>query len=265
MNIRFVKYACLYIAAGAAGAFIGSKIADLLLGPSDDMKFDGGYRDDDPTPEPEPDPINEVDEVSDLPDGESIPDDAIVVQGTILRPTDIFTIEQNGDSAKVKKQKKSAEPQTDYTKFLIPNAQVEKARLSDLARKYRPQETDVEGVTDPSKPFIISFEEYLENTAEKHTLTYYEGDDTLCDQGENVIPDEDIEGLIGPDALIKFGTRSDDPHIVYVRNMKNGVDYEVVRNLGSYKLLVAGMREDVQEEGRIERRRKGRQKNGEEK
>lgn len=87
---------------------------------------------------------------------------------------------------------------------------------------------------------LITSDEFFdtENTHEKITLVYYEGDDTLADERDGIIPN--ANAVIGPDAVDNFGEGSDDPNVVYVRNNKSSCDFEVVRNTGSYSKEILG-------------------------
>ena len=88
-------------------------------------------------------------------------------------------------------------------------------------------------------PYVIDFERFCEDPEnEKITITYYEGDDTLVDEGDEIFPD--ISGVIGYESLNSFGKGSEDPDVVYVRNEKLGIDYEVIRNKESFKEMVLG-------------------------
>lgn len=86
-------------------------------------------------------------------------------------------------------------------------------------------------------PYVIDFEEFCEEyeNHDKVTLTYYEGDDTLADETEEIIAD--VSETIGDEALKCFGQGSDDPDVVYVRNERLGIDYEVVRQGNKYSDL----------------------------
>ena len=108
---------------------------------------------------------------------------------------------------------------------------------------------------DYSRPYIISREEFMENEPEhdQNTVTYYEGDDVLVDERDDVI--EDTEGTVGDDNLTRFGHGSKDNNIVYIRNEIRDVDFEVVRSRGKYAKEVLGFDdEDLQPT----RRRRGR-------
>lgn len=90
-------------------------------------------------------------------------------------------------------------------------------------------------------PYVISFEEFCEgeDNHDKITITYYAGDGILVDEEEEII--EDVERLVGEDNLInKFGEGSDDPDVLYVRNERMGIDYEIVRQHTCYSEVVSG-------------------------
>lgn len=92
----------------------------------------------------------------------------------------------------------------------------------------------------PNIPYAISFEEFNEN-AEDHeqtTLTYYAMDDTLVDAQDKPIDNTDY--AVGDDNLNRFGHGSGDPNVVYVRNEKIDMDFEIVRSNGSYQKEVFG-------------------------
>jgi len=93
---------------------------------------------------------------------------------------------------------------------------------------------------NPDVPYAISFEEFNENEPnhEQTTLTYYEMDDTLVDSQDK--PVDDTEYTVGDDNLNRFGDGSGDPNVVYVRNNKIDMDFEIVRDKGSYQKQVFG-------------------------
>lgn len=90
------------------------------------------------------------------------------------------------------------------------------------------------------KPYVISFEEFAENKPDyiQNTITWYEGDEVLADEREEPIPD--VEGTIGTNNIDRFGHGSKDPKIVYIRNERLDLDFEVVRHEGSYAEVVLG-------------------------
>lgn len=94
---------------------------------------------------------------------------------------------------------------------------------------------------DYDEPYVISVTEFHEemHEFEKDSLTYYEGDDTLCDMSDRVITD--IDGSIGTASLLRFGDHSDDRNTVFVRNVSMATDFEVTRDSGEYTDTVLGL------------------------
>lgn len=93
-------------------------------------------------------------------------------------------------------------------------------------------------------PFVISREDFDDTYShfDKITITYYEDDDVLADEQDEVIPD--IDAVVGYDSLGRFGDMSDDDNIVYVRNGRLGSDYEIVLAQESYTESVLGIVQD---------------------
>lgn len=90
------------------------------------------------------------------------------------------------------------------------------------------------------RPYLISVDEFMTSNEEydKTTITYFEGDDTLCDEREEIVPD--VEGVITADALTRFGQLSNDRNIVYVRNDKISTDFEIIRDRRNWHEVIAG-------------------------
>lgn len=87
--------------------------------------------------------------------------------------------------------------------------------------------------TTPPDIYVISQLEYEHGGEdnEKVSLTWYVEDKVLADTSDDTfdVP-EDVVG----DGLDHFGRESGDENTVYVRNTKIDVDYEIVRDPGSY-------------------------------
>lgn len=97
------------------------------------------------------------------------------------------------------------------------------------------------GYEELVEPFIISrdsFENEYEDFS-KNSLVYFEDDDVLTDDHDEVILD--VDKTIGTEALNNFGEGSDDEDIVYVRNLSSSCDYEIVREHTSYQENVLGL------------------------
>jgi hypothetical protein len=93
---------------------------------------------------------------------------------------------------------------------------------------------------DPKKPYVIHVDERHEADHDEVTFTYYAGDDVLCDGGDRII--SEVDEVIGIENLDRFGHGSDDPNVVYVRNMQLAADIEVIKSEGTYAEEVQGMK-----------------------
>lgn len=93
------------------------------------------------------------------------------------------------------------------------------------------------------RPYVISHVEFMENDLghEQEVVTYFEGDDILCDE-----KDESLEPryTVGDDFAGQFGYGSIDNNVVYMRNENLGIDYEITRSRGKYTREVLGVMED---------------------
>lgn len=106
------------------------------------------------------------------------------------------------------------------------------------------EETEEREERFSNEPYVISVKEFMNDKEEydKITVTYFEGDDALCDEREQIIPD--VEGTVGTDSLTKFGHLSDDKNVVYVRNDVSETDFEVTLDKREYSEVVLGIREE---------------------
>ena len=107
----------------------------------------------------------------------------------------------------------------------------------------------------PVHPYIIHKDEHMANDDEfeQVTLTYFAGDDVLSDERDTVIAEPDV--IVGLDNLQKFGFGSNDPNVVYIRNPRLEVDYEVIRSEGSFAQEVHGFQGDDLQHSERRRRR----------
>ena len=89
-------------------------------------------------------------------------------------------------------------------------------------------------------PYVISDGDFLEGMPgyDKITITYYEADDILADDKEDVI--HDVARYIGTDALTAFNRKPGAEGVVYVRNTQLSTDFEVVLDRNSYSEVVLG-------------------------
>ena len=102
-------------------------------------------------------------------------------------------------------------------------------------------EEDPEGEDGEANITIISVREFMAGDLghEQITLTYFAEDDVLADDGD--MPVEDVEATVGKANLDRFGFRSRDPKVVYIRNKKLHTDFEVCHHEGSYAESVHGI------------------------
>lgn len=98
----------------------------------------------------------------------------------------------------------------------------------------------------PLRPFVIHREERDEQDAfDGVSYTYYEEDDVICNERDEIMGVEDRERVIGEVNLSKFGHGSDDANIVYIRNPQLEMDIEVVKSPNSYAQEVAGFEPEI--------------------
>jgi hypothetical protein len=108
----------------------------------------------------------------------------------------------------------------------------------------------------PLRPYVIHRDEREEQDAyDSVTFTWYETDDVVCNERDEVIPPEDRERIFGEESLEKFGHGSGDPTTVYVRNNQLEMDIEIVRSPNSYAEEVHGLEPEIKHS---DRRRRGR-------
>jgi hypothetical protein len=105
-------------------------------------------------------------------------------------------------------------------------------------------------------PFVLHKEEFFEGDEQydQTTLTYYAGDDVLCDERDEII--EPRDHIIGGWNLKLFGTGhgSGDPNVLYIRNPRTFNDFEVVMNDAKYSEDALGFLEHAFERNRRRQR-----------
>jgi len=149
-----------------------------------------------------------------------------------------------------------AEKVSDITRKYCPGAEANEMRKNMIYRKTDANKVRYDGYStsgavidetptdvapvDTSRPYVISLEDFADGCSEyeKVSLYYYDKDDILINEEEQVMPE--VDTLIGS-ALLCFGNASDDPDIVYVRNDPQLCDYEIVRYYTSYQEEILGL------------------------
>lgn len=96
-------------------------------------------------------------------------------------------------------------------------------------------------ITKPLDPYVITFEEFnnCERDYQQTTITYYDGDDVLADEREQ--PIADIANTVGYENLLRFGHGSGDPNVVYIRNERIQLEFELIKHGGKYAEIVFGI------------------------
>ena len=88
-------------------------------------------------------------------------------------------------------------------------------------------DNDVVEDKDDLKPYIIEPEEYGNKVENECTVLMWYGDDILTDTyGVNV---DDIDKTVGREFIDHFGENPEEPDIVYVRNDRLEMDYQILQ------------------------------------
>lgn len=138
-------------------------------------------------------------------------------------------VENNEEPDESEEEKFEQSPEEDFT-------EEDKEEYVNLASNYTnyatksvvEEEPNVE-ITD-SEPYVISPVELGDCDYDVIDLIYYEGDNTLTDEEDEII--NDVGELIGWESLEHFGEYEDDS--VCVRNDVRKVDYEVLLDVRKY-------------------------------
>jgi hypothetical protein len=101
-----------------------------------------------------------------------------------------------------------------------------------------------EAIRKEAAIYILTREEFFINAYDytERQLTYYDGDDVLCDNADQMVTD--VIQQIGTDCLSKFGYGSEDENTVYVQNETLQTVYEIIRTDGKYSEVVLGLNDD---------------------
>jgi hypothetical protein len=101
---------------------------------------------------------------------------------------------------------------------------------------------------DPSEPYIITKEEFYQNDGDfdQEKFTYWEGDQVLVNDKEELQPIDDLERVVGIENLLRFGYGSGDEHVLYVRNetIDPPLDLHITRSTGKYAVEVMAIDDD---------------------
>jgi len=100
---------------------------------------------------------------------------------------------------------------------------------------------------DRNHPYIIHQNEFEESFPEYQQLqwTYYAGDDILCDERDEVVVRPEL--VVGEANLKRFGHGSGDPNMIYIRNDRLEIEWEITRSFKSHAEEVLGLDPDEAE------------------
>jgi hypothetical protein len=150
---------------------------------------------------------------------------------------------------------------------------VEEPRSSEPAVEIEPQEQLIrteEGQKDKNqgwsypaemakrsteRPHIIHQDEFMTNETgySQVTYTYYEQDKILADEHDDVV--NNVDQIVGERNLTKWGHGADDANILYVRNSKLEIEFELCRSPKSYEQEIMGLEHSDPSYERMHRRR----------
>jgi hypothetical protein len=109
----------------------------------------------------------------------------------------------------------------------------------------------------PDIPYVIHYDERNEfEHYDDMTLTYYEKDDVVCDERDTVIDPDRRNAMFGEANLDKFGHGSNAAEIVYVRNDRLEMIFEIIKSPNSYAEEVHGLSHEGYDRGNLERMRR---------
>ena len=114
-----------------------------------------------------------------------------------------------------------------------------------------PDAFDLEAEVDSRRngvPYVITRNEYDENPDgfDQTVLTWFMHDSTLVDENEKEI--DAVERMVGRANLQRFGHGSGDPLVVFVRNEKEGMDFEILRTDANYIETSLGLTDEDEHE-----------------
>lgn len=131
----------------------------------------------------------------------------------------------------------AVEPEEEETVVIETSTNVFVQRASGAENEIDPE--DIAARTE-EHPYIISQEEFMTNEDgfEQNSITYYLGDGTLADERDQEIPF--VDPIVGEENLTKFGYGSGDARILYIRNERLSIDFEIALSDGKFSHEVLG-------------------------
>lgn len=117
---------------------------------------------------------------------------------------------------------------------------------TDAASKDKNEDWDYEreiANRDDDKPYIIHQDEFETNELgySQTSYIYFSGDNVLVDSDDPRTILMNSGNLVGYQALTHFGHGSDDYNVVYIRNPRLEIEFEIFRTRGSWEQEVSGL------------------------
>lgn len=106
----------------------------------------------------------------------------------------------------------------------------ENATYNDLSDVYDTESADDDVSNDgpnSQAPYIIEPDEYGQNTDNECTVLMWYGDDILTDTYDVNV--DDIDNTVGREFIDHFGENPEEPDVVYVRNDRLEMDYQILQ------------------------------------
>lgn len=164
-----------------------------------------------------------------------------------------FTVEKiaESDPENSPEEDSSESSEIDDDEDVIPPGETEietKRKLQDLISQYAADPEAGEYFTSPTRkiakhaeevpPFVISRDKYAWDDEEgdeyaKLMVTYYPRERLLLDEDEEPVDGKDVDVMVGWRNLAPsapWGAESGDPNVLFIRNRRLCIDYEVVKN-----------------------------------
>lgn len=115
-----------------------------------------------------------------------------------------------------------------------------------ISKQRNPEQEVKEMKKRPGPPYVISADEFMdterENPPEQRTLTYYQGDNVLCDENTgDRIESKSVNKIVGNDNLKRFSDPeetarlSGDRNVMHVRSPWTDSEFEILNNPGRYE------------------------------
>jgi hypothetical protein len=164
--------------------------------------------------------------ILDVADGEGVPDPT--------QPELDLHLNEENSPAGVSGEEDGADEEVDEVE-----TEILRSNLQGLIDNYTADPNEVDrfahsgyvSVLDKTPPFVISQEDFAADEEgadyDKVTLTYYPNHRILLDEDGDSI--DDVAHVVGWKNLARFGDESNDADVVFIRNRRILIDYEVIK------------------------------------